>query len=130
MNLFGTFERTYMGYVAEDESTYAYLNRTARPEFADARDILERWFAAYPQERQGALASNFKSSNYGPHLGAFFELYCFTLLRVQGFEVHVEQVVDALKDNPVDFVAGPIHSPSLCVESTVIADSEATTKSQ
>lgn len=126
MKLFDTCERSYLGYKADGESHYAYLNRTARPEFAAARDLLEEWFAAYPESNQATFMSNFTSDTYGTHLGAFFELYCYSLLRVCQYSPRVEQIVDAKKGNPIDFVVGSTQAPAFCVESTVIADAEQT----
>lgn len=130
MKLFGEYDRTYTGYIDPEEPFYSYLNRSGRPEFAAARDVLEGWFAAYPETAQAKLASTFTSDDYGPHLGAFFELYCYSLLRACHFEVHVEQVVDPEKGNPIDFTVGPVQTPDFCVESTVVADAELTVKSR
>jgi hypothetical protein len=130
MKLFNTFERTYMGYKEDGESQYAYLNRSARPQFAAARQVLEEWFVAYPPHAQSELASNFISDDYGPHIGAFFHLYCFALLRAQNLTVQVEQVIDIEKGNPIDLVVGSVHNPDFCVEATVLADSKLTNKSR
>lgn len=130
MKLFGDFDRTYTDYKDEDESHYSFLNRTARPEFAAARQVLEEWFAAYPQAHRKTFISNFTSDKYGPHSGSFFELYCYTLLRAQGSEVLVEQVINTSKGNTIDFVVRSMKRPDFCVESTVIADAELTVASQ
>src|SRR5690242_10494316 len=118
MRLFDTSERTYMGDKVHNESSYAFLNRSAQPMFAAARQWVEEWFAQYPPSYQPTLAKNFTADTYGPHLGAYFELYCFALLRAQRFEVRVEQVVDTAKRNPIDFLVGPLDSPRFCLEAT------------
>jgi hypothetical protein len=130
MKLFDEYERTYPGYITDGESHYAYLNRSARPEFGAARDLLEEWFTAYPTSAQATLASKFKSDRYGVHLGAFFELYCYSLLRACRFSPLVEQVVDEEKDNPIDFVVGSMQAPDFCIESTVIANPELTERNR
>lgn len=130
MKLFDESERTYMGNKDHHESSYAFLNRSALPRFAAAREVLEEWFTRYPPAHQLTLAKNFTADTYGPHLGAFFEMYTFALLQKQGLEVHVEQVVDTARGNPIDFVIGAVERPQFCVEATVIAESEQTEASQ
>jgi hypothetical protein len=130
VKLFDEDERTNISYIADGESHYAYLNKTARPEFVAARDLLEDWFTAYPASAQATLASKFKSDKYGIHLGAFFELYCYALLKACHFSPLVEQVVTAEKGNPIDFVAGSLQAPDFCVESTVIADPDLTERNR
>ena len=130
MRLFDEYDRIDTDYIHDSESNYAYLNRTARPKFAAARSLLEQWFATYPADHQATLAKNFSADTSGPHIGAFFEMYCYTLLRAQGFEVHVEERVNSDKGNPIDFVVGSLQQPDFCVEATVVAESGKRVKSQ
>lgn len=130
MKLFDVYERIGTDYKDDNESDYAYMNRTARPKFTAARSLLEQWFAAYPAAHQATLAANFTADTYGPHIGAFFELYCFALFRSQHLDIQIEQVVDQKKGNPIDFVIKPARGHPFCVEATVVADAELTMKSR
>jgi hypothetical protein len=52
--VFDDIPRTYMGPSGFAEGTFAYYNRSARPEVGRVRDLLERWVEAYPEkERHG-----------------------------------------------------------------------------
>jgi hypothetical protein len=123
MNLFDVGDRSYMGWREPFESSYAFLNRSARPRFAKPREVLEGWFQDYPAYNQEKLSKDFGSSIDQQHLGAFFELYCYSLLRQQGFDISVEQIIDPTKRNPIDFLVQKDSKPLFCMESTVALDS-------
>ncbi len=80
MNLFDVGDRPYLGWHELFESCYAFLNRSAHPRFAKAREVLEEWFQDYPTHNQEKLSKDFRSSIDQQHLGAFFELYCYSLV--------------------------------------------------
>ncbi len=62
MNLFDTGDRSYLGWQEPFESSYAFLNRSARLPLAKAREVLEGWFQDYPTHNQEKLSKNFCSS--------------------------------------------------------------------
>jgi hypothetical protein len=63
------------------EPSYTYFDESARPECELARTLLERWFAEYPTDGTDGLRSRIQSHQEHNFTGAFFELYCYTLLR-------------------------------------------------
>ena len=71
MQLFDDFQRTYEGFKEPRESNYAFLNRSARPEYERTRHVLEQWFLGYPEQHRHALKASFRSSTENTHLGAF-----------------------------------------------------------
>ena len=101
--LFVEKERDYMGDGQANETTYAFLDRTAKPEYGRIRAMLNRWFARYPPDRQYALAQRMRHrrglKRERQFQSAFFELYLHEFLRGTGGQVAVEPV----PDSPFDF---------------------------
>ena len=129
MQLFDDFQRTYMGYKDSHEAIYAFLKRSARPEYEQVRNVLESWLRNIPDDSQYALQRSFRSDNQR-HLGAFFEIYCHTLLKKQNFSVDLQQVVDQTSGNPIDFLVRTSEIPLFYLEATVALDSGNSLKSQ
>src|SRR5260370_39830532 len=121
MKLFDDNVRSYDGLREPRESIYQFLNRSARPEYEETRHLLEKWFQDYPEPYKLNLSKEFCSKPDKQHLGAFFELYCYSLLRVQGFDIKPQQVVDKMKGNPVDFLINSADTPLFYLEATVAA---------
>lgn len=92
LKLFHTFEREYMGPSEFSESNYHYLNRSARPEFACIRQILQLWFDNYNarEDKRFEMYKLLRSDLDEDHLTAFFELYLYQLFTRLGFTVVVE----------------------------------------
>jgi len=130
MKLFDDSVRTYEGLMEPRESIYQFLNRSARLEYEETRNLLERWFQDYPEPYKLNLSKEFRSKPDKQHLGAFFELYCYSLLRVQGFDIKPQQVVDKMKGNSVDFLIKSADAPLFYLEATVAADSDKASISQ
>lgn len=101
------------------EPLFGYYNRSAREECQRAREILEQWFAAYPPSAKVELRSRFRSSDEYNHAGAFFELYCYTLLTKQGFDVELHPDLDGAKGSHPDFKVARSGRPLFYLESTV-----------
>jgi hypothetical protein len=85
--MFDDFERTDLATSSRSESTYEYLNRTARPAFAVVRQLLDAWFRDYPDDGRDELLTRFRAPRVDTHSGAFFELYCHALLKKHGFSL-------------------------------------------
>jgi len=130
MKLFDDGVRTYEGLREPRESIYQFLNRSARPEYEATRNFLEKCFQDYPEPYKLNLSKEFRSKPDKQHLGAFFELYCYSLLRVQGFDIKPQHVVDNMKGNPVDFLIKSADTPLFYLEATVAADSDKASISQ
>jgi hypothetical protein len=124
MNLFDDAGRNYTGYRAPQESNFAFLNRSALPKFERTRTLLENWFHDYPSAHQVALGTGFRSNEDTQHWGAFFELYCHTLLRQLGFTASVQVIVDVAVNRPIDFLVQKDNTPLFYLESTVATGSK------
>jgi hypothetical protein len=79
------------------------LNRVDRPNFALVRDLLEKWFDAYPADGKDALRSRFRDDNSAQHIAAFWELYLHEAYRRLGFSVQIEPAVPGATRRP-DFL--------------------------
>jgi len=123
MNLFDTLERNYTGYKTPQESSFAFLNRSAQPKFERTRTLLESWFRDYPAAHQTALGTSFRSNRDTQHWGAFFELYCHALLRHQEFTTSVQEIVDTAVNKPIDFLVQKKNISLFYLEATVATDS-------
>jgi hypothetical protein len=111
------------------ESKYTFLNRCARPECENIRTLLEDWFRDYPAFSQASLRGDFRSRNQ-QHDGAFFELYCHSLLRHQEFAVIVQHVVDELVGKPIDFLVQSDNISRFFLEATVARNPDRTEANQ
>lgn len=121
LKLFDAMERSDTEPAGFAEPTFIYYNRSARPECERARCLLEQWFAAFPTAGQEDLRARFRSDNDHNHAGAFFELYCYMLLRKQGFAVRVHPKLTGGKRTHPDFIASRAGKPIFYLESTVAA---------
>jgi hypothetical protein len=75
---------------SESRSTFQFLNSAAGEQWVNARDLLEAWFSDYPDLHKDKLRNRFRSELEGQHLGAWWELYTFTLYQRLGYSVTVE----------------------------------------
>ena len=109
MLLFDDCKRTHLGRSDKlHESEFDYLNRSARPEATEARDLCERWFADYSSTATDNhlkdLRSRFRDRNLTQHHPAWFELLTHQILVRLGFGVMIHQNVPGTKHKP-DFAA-------------------------
>lgn len=86
--LFNQGPRTDSSPRTINESSFQFLNRANLPNYARARQLLEEWYRDYP-DKNGDLRHRFRKLNEGQHIGAWWELYVFTLYRRLGYSVTV-----------------------------------------
>ncbi len=120
------------GTDARKLSEYALLERSTLPEHEQARSLLEQWFQDYPSdaEKQSGRADHQKNfcAAFGAqrdrqHQAAFFELYCYTLLRRHHFDIEIEPPVETSSHHP-DFLAQSAGTPICFFEATLAAESD------
>lgn len=107
MSIFDDIPREDTGAPSQDESQFAYLNRSARPEATRVRERVDAWFAAYPESHRGPLIARFRSTIDDQHRSAFFELFLYHLLLARGCKVieiepqleHTDKSPDFLVEN-------------------------------
>jgi hypothetical protein len=127
VTLFDDHPRSDLDNAFHAESTFAYLDRSARPEMIALRELWEGWFSRYPHDPErntadgarlrNALRSRFRSHRERQQREAFWELYLH-----ESF-VRAGCVVTVRVDTP-DFDVS-FGSAFFYVEATVRGDSEA-----
>jgi len=118
MWIFDDIERNYKGRAAFNESTYEYLNRSAKETSAKIRNLIEEWFANYPDNEKTELAARLRSKNNTQFRAAFFELYCFTLFSKQGFILEPHPTIEGTNNHP-DFLVYKENTPAFYLECTL-----------
>lgn len=121
MNLFSNSVRTDTSPRKPSESEYKFLDRSALPEHEQVRGLLERWFQDYPLDCQARFCRAFKLNRDRQHQAAFFELYCYILLRTHRFEIKIEPPITNSSHRP-DFFAHSAGTPVCYVEAALVAD--------
>lgn len=116
MLLFDEFERTFDQPKTELESSFSFLNRTARPAFVKVRTELERWFVNYPESDQGQFSIRLRNE-FEP---AFYELFLHELLLRMGAIIEIENTLGTKEKRP-DFVAN-FCGNKLILDATVFSD--------
>ena len=123
MRLFDESERTHDGPADPGESFHAYINRSVRPEAAQARDLCNLWFADYandaPKDELGRFLQNFRSKDNNHHYAAWFELLTHQILVRLGFDVTIHPDLRGTDKHP-DFKASS-NGCHVLVEATVVA---------
>ena len=83
--LFDDMERTDPTPARHQEGSFDFLNRVSTSWWAALRNTLESWFAAYcddaDAEKIADLRSRFRKRDARQHLGAWWKLYVYWLLR-------------------------------------------------
>ncbi len=123
MRLFDDTQRHYVGHAYHSEPMFSFLNRSAHPEAGELRRLLEQWFEQYPESGKQDLRQRFRSDDDEHHLGAFFELYCHTLLTCQGFTVELHPRTTQGNAAHPDFLVRQAGTRQFYLECTVLGDS-------
>jgi hypothetical protein len=104
MNIFDDIPRKDAEPPLPDETQFAYLNRSARPEAERVRNLIDEWFAEYPETHRDDLIGRFRSAIDDQHKSAFFELFLHRLVLSRGCKVlAIEPRLDQTDKSP-DFL--------------------------
>jgi len=116
--LFDQGPRTELRAAHRNEPIYNYYNRSARPEVAALRELLEGWFERIPQHAKSHLRTRFQSPRAFNHKAAFFELYLHELFLRLNFEMQVDPLAPGNRGRP-DFLALRDGVPHFYMEATI-----------
>lgn len=121
-NLFGAYPRVNGSPPKVAESSYEFLDRAAGGRYSKIRDLLENWFTYFPENAKKDLRKRFIKRDEGSHLGAWWELYIYSLYRHLGYTIERDPTIVGASTTP-DFLVtkGP---EALYVECTVDATNE------
>src|SRR6266567_5571848 len=116
--LFYQIARTETRLKRENESTFSYLNSSARPPVTAARRVLEQWLAAYPESGKDDLRARFRSTIDSQHKSAFWELYLHELFSRLGFTLEPHPDIEGSSNHP-DFLVKAGDDPKFYLEGIV-----------
>lgn len=120
VRLFADRERTDVGPAVYGEAHYRYLDRTARPEFAAVRTVLQQWLAEYPRFHRRELVRRLSLVDDVHFEAAFFELYTYRLLRAfSPTRIRVHPKLRTSSARP-DFEVAFGRAPTVLVESVTV----------
>lgn len=119
MKLFDDLKRNYTGYSGYTEPDFAYYNRSARPEIAKVREVLEAWFSRYPLKGKREFRQRFRSRNDWQHRSAFFELFLHELMLLLSCSVRVHPGRGQRESRKPDFRAETLNGNRFYVEAVV-----------
>lgn len=122
--LFSRFERTDESPKRWGESSFAWLDRSARPEVEILRNQLEEWVNTYPDGEVDDLVGRFCSSADSQHEGALFELLLHELLISLNCSLEVHPEVDGTEARP-DFLVTDPDGRRFFLEATICMDRSA-----
>lgn len=120
MRVFEGLDHLVEGPALYTESQYAYLCRSARPEAAGVRRLVESWVASYPRVHRAEMVARLRTRRDEHFLAAFFELYVFQLLRHLEHRITIHPRIGRTTARRPDFAAREPGGSSIVVE-TVLA---------
>jgi hypothetical protein len=89
-------------------SSFEYLERSNRPELIRAREVIEAWWIAFPEDHRDVLLTRLRDTNPRTHDAAMFELLVCAMLQAQGHNIlEVEPSVDGTERSPDFLVQQP-----------------------
>jgi len=89
----------YGGPARQTESSFHFLNRAAGKAWGAVRELLENWYASYPDET-GDLRMRFRQDDPRQHVAAWWELYIYVLFERLGYAVEVHPAADGTHNKP------------------------------
>ncbi|MDP7735116.1 hemin-binding protein [Mycobacterium paragordonae] len=108
------------------ESDFQFLNRAEGEPWQNLRDLLESWYCDFPDDTYD-LRNRFRTPSRPQHVGAWWELYIFSLFRRLGYEITVHPNMPGTTKNP-DFLVEQ-DSLEAIVECAVMLDEDRWTDS-
>jgi hypothetical protein len=88
--VFDNVSRSYLGPREHGESQFAYLNRSARPQFQAARRRVDEWFSRLCPGLKGSVLRRLRSGDDQEFDAGFWELYLHELFTQLGYEIACE----------------------------------------
>jgi hypothetical protein len=101
--LFSDGTRTDWSPGRQNEGTYAFLERSATPTFAEVRRLLEEWLSHVPSSERPQLIGNMRLGDNHAFEAAFWELYLHEAYVRSGYRVTIHPAVSGNGKRP-DFL--------------------------
>lgn len=117
MRLFKDGPRTDDSPGRHAEGPFEVLSRSARPDLARVRALLEEWFARYPREAQHHMKTRLRAE----WDGAWFELFLHELLLRLGCTAALHPMVPGVSRVP-DFLVRPASGEPFYLEAAAVTE--------
>lgn len=104
------------------ESQFLYLERSSDSVAKAIRELIEKWFATFPQDGQNEVETRIKSGDDTSFKSAFFELYLHALLLALDYSVEVHPQVRKETATRPDFLVVNSGRPSFYLEAVVATE--------
>lgn len=119
--IFDDYPRSDHEYATQSEPVFEFIDKCSRTEVQNIRNLINNWFHNYPNIQKCELSHRLKNNDDISFHSAFFELFSFYFLNQIGNASPNEQGNKIGK--MYDFLL-KIGSEEICVESTVVYESE------
>jgi hypothetical protein len=119
MTIFDDITREDTNPPYQDDTAFAYLNRSGRPEAARVRQLVDDWLTHYPAHDRDSLVARLRSAIDDQHRGAFFELFIHELVITRGHKVVAIEPKLAHTEKSPDFLVEAKEGHQLYLECVV-----------
>ena len=112
--LFDEKPRHYLGKASRTETDYSFFDRSALPNVARTREMMERWVKRCPAQKRNDIISRLrrekKRANQNQFMDTFFELFLHEFLGGTEGDVQIEPVANgkspdfSVSENGLDYV--------------------------
>lgn len=118
MPLFDQIVRTEARPRRQNESSFDYMDSSARPGICAIRGLLENWFEHLPDAANADARARLRSRDEVQHQSAWFELFWHELLRCSGYGVEIHPAIADVTTHP-DFLLMRNGVPQFYLEATL-----------
>lgn len=119
MSIFDDIPRKDAESPTDDETAFAYLNRSGRPEAERVRQNIDKWVEGYPEGHRDSLVARLRSANDDQHRSAFFELFLYHLLQARGHKIVAVEPKLGHTDKAPDFLVETAKQERFYVEAAM-----------
>jgi hypothetical protein len=124
MLLFDDINRVAMEPKTELETSFEFLNRSARPAFGLVRDEIERWLTCYPHEHRDELVARFRCEFDSP----WYELFLHQMFLNLNAKLYINPVVGYRGKRPEFQVC--LNESEFVVEATLFTEETSEARNQ
>lgn len=120
--LFDNFARTDVTAKRNLESSFVFLNRSARPEIARVREFVELNVATYPSSEIDEFIARFRSGNDTHFNSAMFELLLYAALIRLGFKLQPHPPLSNGSTAHPDFLVSTLDGKQFYLEAVLASE--------
>lgn len=114
----GRYKANFRNY---SESSFDYLNKSARPEIDIVRSNIEEWFNRYQSNKKEDLYERLRSRDDLQHNAALFELFLHDLMLRLGCKIDIHPKVNTKKNRSPDFLVESPNGDCFYIEASILA---------